>query len=106
MVQNSWMANNKTKAHFPAFVHALLYSITFIWIAPSWTAWGIIFVTHFLIDRYRLATYYIAWYNDTEDRKANFGFSPETPVWMACWLSIIIDNTFHLCINWLCITYL
>lgn len=59
------MADNKTKRWWPAFVHAAIYSATFwvlrLWsIHPSIAAWLVIFATHFLIDRYRLARY-IVW---------------------------------------------
>ncbi len=59
ILQSHWMAENKTKAFWPAFVHALLYSLPFVLIAPSGQAWGVIFFTHFLIDRYRLARYLV-----------------------------------------------
>jgi hypothetical protein len=65
--QSSWMAQNKTKAHWPAFVHALVYSLCFVplcWGKPAhgFHAWGsmwTIFFSHFLIDRYRLARYVV-----------------------------------------------
>ncbi len=60
ITQSDWMAQNKTKAHWPAFCHALVYSSGFLLLQPSWKAWTVIFATHFLIDRYRLARY-IVW---------------------------------------------
>lgn len=59
ILQSDWMARNKTKAHLPAFVHALLYSLGFLLLWPSWKAWLVIAVTHFFIDRYRLARYVV-----------------------------------------------
>ncbi len=59
ITQSDWMAQNKTKAHWPAFCHALVYSLGFLVFAPSWKAWAVIFGTHFLIDRYRLARYVV-----------------------------------------------
>lgn len=59
ILQSDWMANEKTKRHFPAFCHALLYSTGFLIFRPSLTAWLTIFVTHFFIDRYRLARYVV-----------------------------------------------
>lgn len=56
--QNDWMANNKTKRFFPAFLHATIYSLPFLLIT-SFEFWLIIYITHFLIDRYRLAVYWI-----------------------------------------------
>lgn len=60
LTQSDWMAQNKTKTHFPAFCHALVYSLGFLAFRPSLTAWLVIIGTHFLIDRYRLARY-IVW---------------------------------------------
>jgi hypothetical protein len=59
-LQSDWMANGKTKAHFPAFCHALTYSLPFLMLTQSPVAWLTIFGTHFLIDRYRLARY-VCW---------------------------------------------
>jgi hypothetical protein len=63
VTQSDWMAVNKTKADFPAFCHALVYSLPFIWLATSANdpvlAWTTILVTHFFIDRFRLARYVV-----------------------------------------------
>lgn len=53
------MANEKTKQHWAAFWHALVYSLGFVVFAPSLKAGLVIFGTHFLIDRYRLARYVV-----------------------------------------------
>lgn len=57
VTQSDWMASRKTQEHLPAFCHALVYSLPFLLFRPSLTAWLVIFVTHFFIDRYRLARY-------------------------------------------------
>lgn len=62
VIQSDWMAQNKTKAHWPAFCHALIYSLPFLLIA-SWPAWAVIFVTHFFIDRFRVARF-VAWFKN------------------------------------------
>lgn len=58
VTQSDWMAQNKTKAHWPAFCHALVYSLPFLAIG-SWLAVLVIFVTHFAIDRWRLARFVV-----------------------------------------------
>lgn len=122
LTQSDWMAQNKTKAHWPAFCHALVYSLPFAFICPSWVAWGVIFSTHFLIDRYRLARY-VVWLKNILLGPAFWGFAYETevgskamdklmwhdcsgtgyhkdtPAWLAVWLMIAADNTLHLAIN-------
>ncbi len=57
--QSNWAANNKTTNSFACLVHVILYSIGFYFLSPSWTAFAVIFGTHFLIDRFRLAKYLV-----------------------------------------------
>lgn len=59
ILQSDWMANGKTKRWLPAFVHALVYSCGFLVFCPSLRAWLVIFGTHLLIDRFRLARYVV-----------------------------------------------
>lgn len=108
LTQSDWMANNKTKAHFPAFCHALTYSLPFWLLSPSLPAWLLIFGTHFLIDRYRLARYMVWAKNFLAPPGSNppwsqcagsFGYPPDRPVWLAMWLMVIADNILHVCIN-------
>lgn len=101
LLQNDWMANEKTKNFLPAFLHATIYSIPFMFLV-SWEAWLVIYVTHFFIDRYRLATYWIQAINSTPNR-SNFGYGKDKPMFVSMWLMIIIDNTFHILINSACI---
>jgi hypothetical protein len=101
LLQNDWMANQKTKAFLPAAIHASLYSLLFLFITePSW--WMLLIGSHFLIDRYRLAIYWIKLVNWNWKSK-NFGFDDNKPAWMSVWLMIIIDNVWHLVINSFCI---
>ena len=97
LFQSDWMAMNKTKAHFPALVHCVLYSVPFLLIVPLW-AFLIIFGTHFLIDRYRLAVYWIKLIN-WNWKSTNFGYSESKPTYISFWLMVIVDNTFHVLIN-------
>ncbi len=103
LLQTSWMANEKTKHWFPALVHALVYSIPFLIIHFDYS-WLIIFGTHYIIDRYRLAMYWIQFINRTKDRN-NFGYSNELPIFLSMWLLFIVDNTFHIIINSLTLYY-
>ena len=103
LLQNNWMAQNKTKRHLPALIHALIYSFLFLFILDfEW--WLVVFITHFFIDRYRLAVYWIKFVNNSWN-ESNFGYGDDMPTWMSVWLMIIIDNTIHLTINSICIYF-
>jgi hypothetical protein len=106
-LQNDWMAQNKTKGWWPGIAHALTYSALFAFIAPSPLAWLVICLTHFLIDRYKLAAKWIAFFERVPAPDAGrFGYSRHKPEYMAFWLMVIIDNTMHLAANYAAITYL
>lgn len=99
IMQNDWMAQNKTKSFLPAFIHATIYSLPFLFVA-SLPFWTVIYSTHFFIDRYRLAQYWIRLVNWNWDWTVNnYGYSKETPPWLSTWLMIIVDNTWHIIIN-------
>lgn len=101
--QNHWMAVNKTKEDFPALVHATIYSLPFLFLV-HWQCWFIILITHFYIDRYRLATYWIKLVN-WNWKSTNNGYDDNVPVWLSTWLMIIIDNIIHIIINTLVILF-
>lgn len=133
ILQSEWMANNKTSNNYACFCHVMFYSIPFLFIGGSWSAYLIIVSTHFLIDRFRLAKYLVYAKNfiapeteifagtpeeiefgvndgfknkyKWENCKAT-GYPSETPPFLAVWLLIIADNTLHLLINYLAIKYL
>ena len=108
IIQNSWMANEKTKRLWPAIVHGLTYTLPFYFITHSPLALFVIFATHVVIDRWRLAKYVVWAKNQVAPRNyrysftgeaAQTGFGPDTPMFMAVWLMIIVDNIIHLIIN-------
>ena len=119
LLQSDWMADQKTKRHVAAFAHALVYSLPFLLFRPSLVAWLVIFGTHFLIDRYRLARYVVYAKNFLAPRWLNVpigrpgiwernrpwsecsatGYPSDRPVWLAVWLMIFADNILHIVIN-------
>ena len=105
LFQTDWLAQNKTKKFLPAFIHALVYSLPFMILKPSLFAWMIIFTTHFFIDRYRLVKHWVIIVNQVKN-SGPFGYDINKPDYIAFWLLIIIDNTFHLAINFLALKYL
>lgn len=111
LLQSDWMATNKTKEHVPALAHAVVYSLPFLAFGPSLVAWTVIFGTHFLIDRYRLARY-IVWAknwlgpNRPWAECSGTGYPADRPAWLAVWLLIIADNVLHVLINGAALRYL
>ncbi len=114
LLQSGWMAANKAKCHFAAFIHALVYSLPFLLLQPSLYAWLVIFGTHFIIDRYSLAKHVAKLKNflapighwPQNGDLSHFGYCKKTPDFLAMWLLIITDNTLHLLINFLSLKYL
>lgn len=103
LLQNDWMAQNKTKQSLAAAIHATIYSALFLLLTDDLWQWLIILISHFLIDRFRLAVYWIKLTNWNWNSK-NFGYSDDKPAWMAVWLMIIVDNAFHILINSICLS--
>ena len=92
ILQSDWMANGKTKSWQPALAHALVYSLGFLLLKPSLAAWLVIFGTHYLIDRYRLARYVVwaknwmgakTWWKLPRDGKWSSASNQEAACWNA-----------------------
>lgn len=96
---HSW-AVEKTRNSLIAGMHALTYTTTFVFITQSTLALTVIFITHFFIDRFRLAKY-VTWFKNgmSEDCMTDTGFPKDTPPYLAVWLLIIMDNLMHIVCN-------
>lgn len=132
ILQSDWMANEKTKRTFAAFVHATVYTLPFLFLTRKPLPLFVIWFSHFLIDRFRLARYvvyaknYLApksaidekvydripienakfYYKFSWENCRATGYPSETPPFLAVWLLIIADNGLHLLINHLSLKYL
>lgn len=122
VLQSDWMAQNKTKRMWPALCHAVIYSLPFLILEPSWVAFSMILTTHYFIDRYRLARYVVYAKNlmlsphrpcDREyiekwrwSNCSGTGYPSDAPPWLAVWLLIAADNTLHLAINYAALRWL
>jgi hypothetical protein len=107
--QNHWMASRKASSSLAAGIHASIYTLSFLLITRSPVAILVILVTHFFIDRFRLAKYWVQFYGvgNTGWIGSKLGLDVTVaPDWLAVWLLIIVDNTAHLTINHLSILYL
>jgi hypothetical protein len=99
------MATEKTKKSVAAAAHAAIYTVPFALITSNIYALLIICVTHFVIDRFRLARYVVWLKNGPWHPLTSTGYPDEVPAWLSVWLLIIADNTIHIIINGAAILY-
>jgi hypothetical protein len=104
--QSHWMAQNKGKNSVAAFVHAATYTLPFTLITQSLLALAVILVSHFIIDRWRLARFVVWAKNGMRGPVTATGYADDVPPWLSVWLLIIADNTIHVICNGLAIRYL
>lgn len=111
VTQSDWMANNKTMRSWPAICHVLVYGLPFLLIG-SCSAVGVICLSHFFIDRFRLIRYLNwskNWLSPSRYPWAECsvtGFHKSTPEWLATWLMIVADATVHLICNYCALRWL
>ncbi len=115
ILQSHWMATEKTRHNLAAAAHAGSYGIPFlIAFRPSLAALSVIVLTHFVIDRWRLARFVVYAKNFLAPRSqwptwsdcAGTGYHKDVPAWLSVWLLIIVDNAMHVGINALALRYL
>ena len=105
IIQSDRMATEKTSKSTWAAIHAVTYTLPFLLISRSPAALAFIAVTHFVIDRWRLARF-VCWaknaiggsYAPWAECSAT-GYHRNRPAWLAVWLLIIADNTMHILCN-------
>ncbi len=103
-------------------MHAVLYVLPFLFLTRSWPALGVIAISHFVIDHWRLARH-VGWaknflgprylsYKGATVRNlpwkecSSTGYPADKPPFMAVWLMIIVDQIMHLLVNGLVLKYL
>lgn len=112
VTQTDWMAKRKNDNFAVALLHAAVYSLPFLLITRSMAAMSVIFLSHAVIDHYRMARYLIFAKNWTMDRSLRWadcqatGYHKDAPAWLSVWLMIAVDNTTHLTINYAALRWL
>ena len=107
LLQNSWMAINKTKRWLPAIVHAIVYTLPFLFITQNPLALLVICSTHAIEDRYYLVRFFIKWKNGGGDKiNPRTGYLRALPDWLTYWLLYAQDNILHILINGIAIKFL
>lgn len=110
--QPNKMAIKKVEDTKICLCHALIYTAFFLLLTQSPLALFIIFLTHFLIDRFRLVRYLIFAKNWTMERDLKWkkckltGFPNDLPSWLSFILLLVIDGSSHLVCNYLALKYL
>jgi hypothetical protein len=99
LLQSHWMATEKTRNSVAAAVHAITYTLPFALITWSPIALLLVCVTHFAVDRWRLARFVVWAKNGARGPLTATGYPDEVPPWLAVWLLIVADNTLHILIN-------
>lgn len=103
VLQSQPMADRKVTDIRWALVHATAYTLPFLLLTQDLQRLAVIALTHALIDRYRIASRWVAWYG-TGTRSSgiwsrwNVSTDP-VPPFLSVWLTIIVDNTFHIIVN-------
>ena len=109
-LQSHVMATRKTSSWTWAFIHAAFYGLPFLfllaWSRPTVALLqlAIIVGTHAVIDRLAIARRWCQLYGVgfsglwVRGQMARAAFQGPPP-FLGVWLVIIVDNTFHLCIN-------
>ena len=118
--QNHWMATNKVRSSRACWIHVACYVLPFLFLTRSPYALAVIAGTHFAIDRWSLAKRWVNFWGVGCDgsilpfldelRRLPLYFTPAmggcpreqlepAPPFLAVWLTIIVDNSFHLLIN-------
>lgn len=96
--QNHVMATRKTTSSVWAAIHVVCYTLPFLFLTRSPAALAVIAGSHYLIDRYRLAGCWVRFWGVGQQGLCT-GPIETAPPFLAIWLTIIVDNTFHLTIN-------
>ena len=103
VLQNHWMASNKTKLMWVAIIHAAVYTLPFLVLTRDASALFVIFSTHAVIDHYRVGYLWTNLYG-----VGCRGIIPSfltkekiepAPDHVRVWLTVVVDNAFHLLIN-------
>ena len=92
LLQFDWIAENKKKSHLVCIFHCLVWTLCVCSMGHIWnaTAISVLFITHFIQDRWQL----IPWYMKVIGQN-NFTKPPLAP-----WSLIVVDNVWHILTIW------
>lgn len=99
--QNDWMAINKNqytlKGWVACFVHCLVYTLFFFG-QSTWLQLSLIFLTHFIIDKFSVARFWTQTFKVSARIPKDF--------WLYTYLIFMVDMAFHLACNYIVLRYI
>lgn len=105
VIQSDRMAQEKVRSTPWALAHAVTYAIPFLVLTRNPIAILVVVLSHFAIDRWRLARF-VCWAKNaiggsyaSWSECSGTGYHKDRPAWLAVWLLIIADNTLHILCN-------
>jgi hypothetical protein len=107
LLQTDHQAVKKTSQSLPALAHALCYSLPFLSCTRDPRRLALVAGTHFVIDRWRLASYVVWAKNQLAPKEYRYSWSEAHPTgypkghpeWLVFSLLVAADNTLHIVIN-------
>lgn len=116
LFQNKWMAMNKSASSFKCFIHCLIYtisvSVTTYPILHGWLWSGIVFISHYPIDRWSLADKWLDLINGRSLRDFMDNGKKDIPLALdfdnyhilrggfTAFVYAVTDNTIHIVLLW------
>ena len=108
LLQNNWMALNKTKKLMPLIVHGVIYAICMFVTFPEIVMWRIlrISVLHCIVDRYSLADKWLRLIKGRSFISVDEKYFPLTqkdyPIYVSftCIVYVVVDFLIHFLITY------
>lgn len=108
LLQSQAMADRKVTDLRWACIHAVFYTLPFLFLTTDLWRLAVIGGTHAVIDRYRLAAKSTGWWGSWNRERglwARWNVSTEpVPPFLVVWGTIVTDNTMHMLINYAALT--
>lgn len=107
LLQNEWMAQNKSNndftGWFSAIVHCVIYTLAVCLIMwnfdPLWM--GAVFVSHFFIDKFAFGYWYLKHIKGLDTYSYKMVYLSELRAGFNAVIYTVTDNTMHLLLMWL-----
>lgn len=100
MLQNKWMATNKSKNIWICFLHSIIYTLSICVWTNKWTPifFALIFLSHFPLDFWEFGKKWLHLIKGRDFLEENNGDNPYKIIHVSfsTLVYVIVDNTMHL----------